>query len=163
MLMQLLTGPSPRYDDSPVVADARSAVARPGLAMAATADPAGARDMLRRLFLDQALVTDDALAARCRATQDGAAAFAPIFPPPRQRWVDDLTLSVPTLAQVRAPVLLVHGAQDRVTPMIDCPEEFWRVLSNFLGDSPPAVTCGTRCEHHRAPGGASKDGDIEGR
>lgn len=128
---------------------------------AATADRAGARDMLSRLFLDQALVTDDAVAARCRAIQDGAAAFAPIFPPPRTRWVDDLTLSAQTLARVHAPVLLMHGAQDRVTPlsaatqpllehladvrlhvvqecghapMVEHPAQFWRVLSDFLGD-----------------------------
>ena len=128
---------------------------------AATADRAGARDMLSRLFLDQALVTDDAVEARCRAIQEGARAFAPIFPPPRARWVDDLTLSVQTLAKVRAPVLLVHGAQDRVTPMqaateplvehvadarlrvfgecghapmVEHPKEFWHLLSHFLGD-----------------------------
>lgn len=127
---------------------------------AATADRAGARDMLSRLFLDQALVTDEAVDARCRAIQDGAAAFAPIFAPPRARWVDDLTLSIQTLAQVRARVLLVHGAQDRVTPlraataplvehladvrlrvleecghapMVEHPREFWGLLSSFLG------------------------------
>ena len=51
---------------------------------------------------------------RCEA---GAAAFASLFPPPRARWADDLTLSAQTLAAIRAPVLLVHGAEDRVTPL----------------------------------------------
>ncbi len=84
---------------------------------AAPPGPAGARDMLSRLLHDQSLVTDAAVQARADAMEAGATAFASLFPEPRQRWVDDLTLSVPTLAQVRAPVLLVHGAQDRVTPL----------------------------------------------
>lgn len=77
----------------------------------------GARDMLSRLLLDQALVTDSAVATRAAGMRAGAPAFAALFPPPRTRWVEDLTLSSATLARVRAPVLLVHGAQDRVTPL----------------------------------------------
>lgn len=84
---------------------------------AAPAGPAGARDMLRRLVFDQALVTESAVAARAEAMHAGAAAYASLFPPPRARWADDLTLSARTLAGIRAPVLLVHGAEDRVTPL----------------------------------------------
>lgn len=79
----------------------------------------GARDMLGRLFLDRALVTEDAVAARAEAMRRGADAFAALFPPPRERWVEDLTLDRATLAAVRAPVLLVHGAEDRVTPLAE--------------------------------------------
>ena len=77
----------------------------------------GARDLLSHLFLDQALVTDTAVEARAATMEAGASAFATMFPPPRERWVDDLTLSAQTLAEIRAPVLLVHGAEDRVTPL----------------------------------------------
>jgi 2-hydroxymuconate-semialdehyde hydrolase len=84
---------------------------------AAPAGPLGARDMLRRLVYDQALVTEPAVDARAAAMRAGAAAFAPLFPPPRARWADELALPAQTLAGVRAPVLLVHGAQDRVTPI----------------------------------------------
>jgi pimeloyl-ACP methyl ester carboxylesterase len=83
----------------------------------ATPDLSGARDMLGRLFLDQALVTEAAVGARAAAIQEGATAFASMFPAPRTRWADDLTLSAETLARVRAQVLLVHGAEDRVTPL----------------------------------------------
>lgn len=126
---------------------------------AASADRAGARDMLDRLFHDPSLVTDDAVTARTLAMVDGAAAFASLFPPPRERWAEDLTLSPETVAAVRAPVLLVHGARDRVTPlhpatdplldqladvrlqvfgacghspMVERPAEFQRLLAGFL-------------------------------
>ncbi|WP_220035244.1 alpha/beta fold hydrolase [Georgenia satyanarayanai] len=84
---------------------------------AAPATEDGARDMLSRLLLDHSLVTETAVAARAAAMRAGEAAFAALFPPPRQRWAADLTLSEQALAAVRAPVLLVHGAQDRVTPL----------------------------------------------
>ena len=127
---------------------------------AAPAGPLGARDMLSRLVLDQALVTESAVDARAAAMRAGAAAFASLFPPPRARWADDLTLSAQTLAGIRAPVLLVHGAEDRVTPLgtaalpllehladvrlhvlgrcghvpaIEHPHDFRRLLSCFLG------------------------------
>lgn len=128
---------------------------------AASPDRTGARDMLSRLFLDQSLVTEDAVQARALAMRAGAAAFETLFPPPRARWADDLTLTAATLAQVRAPVLLVHGEQDLVTPMpaatdplvehlsdvrlhvvgacghalmAEQPGEFWELLSSFLGE-----------------------------
>ena len=47
---------------------------------AAPADRSGAADMLSRLVLDQALVTEAAVAARAAAMEEGAAAFAPLFP-----------------------------------------------------------------------------------
>ena len=73
--------------------------------------------MLSRLVHDQALVTESAVEARAAAMQAGLDAYASLFPPPRERWVRDLTLSARTLAGIRAPVLLIHGAQDRVTPL----------------------------------------------
>ena len=115
--------------------------------------------MLSRLVLDQSLVTESAVEARAAAMEAGASAFAPLFPPPRARWNDDLTLSAQTLQDVRAPVLLVHGAQDRVTPLgtaalplldhladvrlhvlgrcghvpaVEHPDEFRRLLVDFL-------------------------------
>ena len=119
----------------------------------------GARDMLGRLVHDQALVTQQAVDARTTAMIAGAAAFEVLFPPPRARWVTDLTLSEESLAAVQAPVLLVHGADDRVTPLtttalplldlladvrlhvlgrcghvpsLEHPDEFRRVLTSFL-------------------------------
>ncbi|MDA0159738.1 alpha/beta fold hydrolase [Solirubrobacter ginsenosidimutans] len=45
--------------------------------------------------------------------------YSELFPAPRQRWVDDLALTREELAGIAAPVLLVHGAQDRIVPMRD--------------------------------------------
>jgi pimeloyl-ACP methyl ester carboxylesterase len=78
---------------------------------------AGARELLRRLFHEEDWVTDEAIDARAAAMETGASTFAAIFPPPRARWAEDLTLSADQLAAVRAPVLLVHGTEDRVTPL----------------------------------------------
>ncbi|WP_166458722.1 alpha/beta fold hydrolase [Verrucosispora sioxanthis] len=97
---------------------------------AAPATALGARDMLSRLVHDQALVTDSAVDARAAAMRAGATAYASLFPPPRARWVDELTLSTQALAAVRAPVLLVHGAEDRITPL----ETAARPLLGHLAD-----------------------------
>ena len=77
----------------------------------------------------------------------------------RERWADDLSLSTKTLARVSAAVLLIHGAEDRVTPLrtaalplldhvsdvrlhvfgrcghvpaVEHRDEFWRLLTGFL-------------------------------
>jgi pimeloyl-ACP methyl ester carboxylesterase len=126
---------------------------------AAPAGEPGARDMLSRLVLDQTLVTVATVDARAAAMHEGAAAYASLFPAPRARWAADLTLPARTLAAIRAPVLLVHGADDTVTPLgtaalplldhlpdvrlhvfgrcghipaIEHPQEFRQLLASFL-------------------------------
>jgi pimeloyl-ACP methyl ester carboxylesterase len=61
-------------------------------------------------------------AAAIAAREAGMAAqpwYRELFPAPRQRWVDDLSLTPDELAAISAPVLLVHGAQDRIVPLRD--------------------------------------------
>jgi 2-hydroxymuconate-semialdehyde hydrolase len=48
---------------------------------------------------------------------DGEHAYSSLVPPPRRRWAEALELSPAALASIEAPVLLVHGAQDRLTPL----------------------------------------------
>jgi pimeloyl-ACP methyl ester carboxylesterase len=78
-----------------------------------------ARALLQLLFHDPAAVTDAAVEARLRSTLEPGprAAYPTLFPPPRDRWVRDLSLSDAELAGIAVPVLLVHGAQDRVVPL----------------------------------------------
>lgn len=83
------------------------------------ARPGQARMLLELLFADRALVTDAAVLAREEAMAAGAGALAPLFPPPRDAWVRDLTLAPAALAAVAAPVLLVHGRDDRIVPLRD--------------------------------------------
>lgn len=45
--------------------------------------------------------------------------YGSLFPAPRQRWVDELSLSRDELAAIGAPVLLVHGTRDRIVPVRD--------------------------------------------
>jgi 2-hydroxymuconate-semialdehyde hydrolase len=119
----------------------------------------GARAMLALLYHDPALVTGEAVRARDDAMRAGLDAFDPLFPPPRERWVRDLALGAETLEAVAAPVLLVHGAHDRLAPLefaalpllerlrdarlyalarcghvpaLEHPQEFLRVLTDFL-------------------------------
>jgi 2-hydroxymuconate-semialdehyde hydrolase len=83
------------------------------------ARPGQARLLLELLFEDPALVTEAAVLVREESMAAGADAFAPLFPAPRDRWVRDLTLEPATLGAITAPVLLVHGAQDRIAPLRD--------------------------------------------
>ncbi len=77
------------------------------------------------------LITEDLVELRYRASLDVPVrdSWAAMFPAPRQRWVDDLALSGAELASIRAPVLMVHGRDDRVMP--------WRTSSAPLLDLLP--------------------------
>jgi 2-hydroxymuconate-semialdehyde hydrolase len=80
---------------------------------------------------DRALISDELVEMRYQASLDPPVrdSWAAMFPEPRQRWVDDLALSGTELATIRAPVLMVHGRDDRVVP--------WRSSSAQLVDLLP--------------------------
>jgi pimeloyl-ACP methyl ester carboxylesterase len=77
-----------------------------------------ARALLELLNFDAGTVAAEAVEARYQATL-AQPWYPELFPLPRQRWVDDLALTREELARISAPVLLVHGAQDRVVPLRD--------------------------------------------
>jgi 2-hydroxymuconate-semialdehyde hydrolase len=89
------------------------------------------------------LITNDLVELRYRASIDPHVrdSWAAMFPAPRQRWVDDLALSGAELASITAPVLLVHGRDDRVVP--------WRSSSAQLVDLLPDARLHvlSRCGH----------------
>ena len=89
------------------------------------------------------LITDELVELRYRASLDPPVrdSWAAMFPEPRQRWVDDLALSGAELAAIGAPVLLVHGRDDRVVP--------WRSSSAQLVDLLPDARLHVlaRCGH----------------
>ena len=74
------------------------------------------------------LVTDELVELRYRASLSPPVrdSWEAMFPEPRQRWLDDLALSGAELAAITAPVLMVHGRDDRVVP--------WRNSSAQLVD-----------------------------
>ena len=49
----------------------------------------------------------------------GEETYAALFPPPRERWVEDLGLRESEWDRVSADVLLVHGARDQIVPLRD--------------------------------------------
>jgi 2-hydroxymuconate-semialdehyde hydrolase len=83
-----------------------------------TPSPEAARALVELLNFDPAAATPEAVGARLSATQ-AQPWYPELFPAPRQRWVDDLSLTREELAGISVPVLLVHGAQDRIVPLRD--------------------------------------------
>jgi 2-hydroxymuconate-semialdehyde hydrolase len=79
---------------------------------------AAARALTELINYDPAAATPAAIAGRLAATL-AQPWYPELFPASRQRWVDDLALTREELGGIAAPVLLVHGAQDRVVPLRD--------------------------------------------
>ena len=75
-----------------------------------------ARALTELINFEPRAVTPRAIEARYQATL-AQPWYSELFPAPRQRWVDDLSLTREELAGISVPVLLVHGAQDRVVPL----------------------------------------------
>jgi pimeloyl-ACP methyl ester carboxylesterase len=59
--------------------------------------------------------SEEAVQARLQASL-AQPQYPLLFPAPRQRWVDELSLSLDELAAITAPVLLIHGTRDRIVP-----------------------------------------------
>jgi 2-hydroxymuconate-semialdehyde hydrolase len=80
---------------------------------------------------NRGLITDELVELRYQASINPPVrdSWEAMFPEPRQRWVDDLALSGVELGEIRAPVLMVHGRDDRVVP--------WRSSSAQLVDLLP--------------------------
>jgi 2-hydroxymuconate-semialdehyde hydrolase len=74
---------------------------------------------LVKLFVfDQEIATDDLIEQRYLASRAPGVpeAWAQMFPTPRQRCLDDLSLDTSVIRQIRHATLLVHGGNDRVIP-----------------------------------------------
>jgi pimeloyl-ACP methyl ester carboxylesterase len=83
-----------------------------------SAEPTGpwARRLLDLLFFSPP--GEDAVRVRLeqmRAQPD----YPSLFPAPRQRWVDALSLTDAELDAIAVPVLLIHGANDPIVPLAD--------------------------------------------
>jgi 2-hydroxymuconate-semialdehyde hydrolase len=89
------------------------------------------REIIGLFAYDRGLITDDLVRMRYEASLEPSVrdSWAAMFPPPRQRWVDDLALSGAELNSITQPVLLVHGRDDQVVP--------WRASSGVMADLLP--------------------------
>jgi 2-hydroxymuconate-semialdehyde hydrolase len=91
------------------------------------------REIIGLFAYNRRLITDELVEMRYRASLNPPVrdSWAAMFPEPRQRWVDDLALSGAELTGIGAPVLMVHGRDDRVVPWRDSSAQ----LVDLLPDS----------------------------
>lgn len=76
--------------------------------------------LLRDVFVyDGSAISEDLVEMRYRASTRPTVQerYAALFPAPRQRWVDALSLSPDRLARIGQPTLIVHGRDDKVIPL----------------------------------------------
>jgi pimeloyl-ACP methyl ester carboxylesterase len=86
---------------------------------------ASARRLLDLLFYDPP--GEDAVRVRLEAMR-AQPEYRSLFPAPRQRWVDALSLTPGELASITVPVLLIHSADDRIVPLADSALPLLRTL-----------------------------------
>jgi 2-hydroxymuconate-semialdehyde hydrolase len=84
-----------------------------------TPSPENMRRVLDIFAFDRGLVTDYLARLRYEASiRPGVQeAFAQMFPPPRQRWIDALASEESAIRALRHETLVVHGREDRVIPL----------------------------------------------
>lgn len=77
------------------------------------------RQLLEAFPYDKSIITDTLVEARYQASNrpDYHAAFASMFPPPRQRSIDTLALTEEQLARLNCEVMLIHGREDKFVPV----------------------------------------------
>lgn len=86
------------------------------------------------------LVNDVMVESRHKASLRTQAAFASMFPAPRQRWVEAMAHSEADIRSIKAPALMVHGRDDKVIPV-----ETSLTLHQWIDDS--QVHLFSRCGH----------------
>lgn len=82
--------------------------------------PEAMRELVRLFAFDPRYAEDDELVRlRYETSADPALAetYAALFPAPRQRWVDAAVIPEASLRAIRAPLLAIHGRDDRVVPL----------------------------------------------
>jgi 2-hydroxymuconate-semialdehyde hydrolase len=122
---------------------------------------AAMRELLGVFAYDRSLLTDDLARSRLEAaTRPGVQeAYRSMFPAPRQRSVDAMTVDEDLIRGIQVPTLLVHGRDDQVIPLatslrlleliepsqlhvfgrcghwvqLEHAEEFTRLVGDFLG------------------------------
>jgi 2-hydroxymuconate-semialdehyde hydrolase len=77
------------------------------------------REIMDVFAYDKTLLTDELARVRTEAaTRPGVQeAYASMFPAPRQRWVDAMTLPEAALRAIEHETLVVHGRDDQVIPL----------------------------------------------
>ena len=81
--------------------------------------PANMRGLLDLFAFDRGLVDDELAQLRYAASVRPGfqESFAAMFPAPRQRWVDAMTVPEEQIAALPHRTLIVHGREDRVIPL----------------------------------------------
>jgi 2-hydroxymuconate-semialdehyde hydrolase len=90
------------------------------------------RSLIELFAFNPSLVSDDLVELRYMASIEPGVQerFRASFGPPFQRHADEMALSVDDLGSIVQPVLLLHGAEDRVIPLEDTSLKLVRVLPN---------------------------------
>ncbi len=83
-----------------------------------TPSPDNMRRAMSVMAYNQALITDELVEMRTRATMRPGAQeiFERVFPKPHQRWLDAQVLPISALQSLDNQVLIIHGRDDRVVP-----------------------------------------------
>jgi len=121
------------------------------------------KELLDIFAYDRSLVTDDLAELRYQASiRPGfQEAFSAMFPEPRQRWVEAMSIPEQAIRDIVQPTLIIHGREDQVIPLnnslllfnlidnaqlhlfgrcghwtqIEHAEEFNRIVATFLGEA----------------------------
>ena len=77
------------------------------------------RRLLDIFVYDRSLVSDDLACLRLEAaTRPGVQqAYSAMFPAPRQRSIDAMTVDEDRIRQIEQPTLILHGRDDQVIPL----------------------------------------------
>ncbi|KAA9012293.1 alpha/beta fold hydrolase [Niallia endozanthoxylica] len=91
------------------------------------------KKLVKIFAYDQSMAeNDDLVEMRYQSSiQEGfQEAFSSMFPAPRQRHLDAMALSIDELKNIRVPVLLIHGREDKVIPVEETSWKLAKIIPN---------------------------------